>query len=114
MSEGPSDNSTGDNPADGAQQRTRDRVVVDVLAYAVARLLLAVGLTGVIYLAAHLLGVNQFPVVVAALFALIIAMPLGIWVFARCAGVPRPRLPFPASVVAPSANSCGPGCAVRR
>ncbi|GBG40621.1 membrane protein [Mycobacterium montefiorense] len=49
--------------------------------YAVARLLLAAVLTGVIYLAARLLGVSQFPVVVAALFALIIAMPLGIWVF---------------------------------
>jgi hypothetical protein len=29
-----------------------------------------------------LLGVTQFPVVVAVLFALIIAMPLGIWLFA--------------------------------
>ncbi|BBY22904.1 hypothetical protein MSTO_31090 [Mycobacterium stomatepiae] len=57
-------------------------MVVDVLLYAVARLLLAVVLTGVIYLAAHALGIKQFPVVVAALFALIIAMPLGIWVFA--------------------------------
>ncbi len=62
--------------------RACDRVVVDVLLYAVARLLLAVVLTGVIYLAAQLLGVSPFPVVVAALFALIIAMPLGIWVFA--------------------------------
>jgi hypothetical protein len=78
VSEGPSDNSTGDNAA----ERTRDRVVVDVLLYAGARLLLAVVLTGVIFLAAQLLGVTPFPVVVAALFALIIAMPLGIWVFA--------------------------------
>lgn len=78
MSEGPSDNSTGDNAA----ERTRDRVVVDVLLYAGARLLLAVVLTGVIFLAAQLLGVTPFPVVVAALFALIIAMPVGIWVFA--------------------------------
>ena len=81
MSEGPSDNSTGDKPADGAQQRSRDRVAVEVLLYAVARLLLAGVLTGVIYLAARLLGVTQFPIVVAALFALVIAMPLGIWVF---------------------------------
>ena len=81
MSEGPSDNSTGDKPADGALERGRDRVAVEVLLYAVARLLLAVLLTGVIYLAARLLGVSQFPVVVAALFALIIAMPLGIWLF---------------------------------
>ena len=46
-----------------------------------ARLLLAVVLTGVIYAVARLLGVTQFPIVVAALFALIIAMPLGIWLF---------------------------------
>lgn len=81
MSEGPSDNSTGDNPANGAPPRAPDRVVVDVLLYAVARLLLAVVLTAVIYLAGRLLGIDQFPVVVAALFALIIAMPLGIWLF---------------------------------
>ncbi|WAJ47557.1 DUF4229 domain-containing protein [Mycobacterium sp. Aquia_216] len=56
-------------------------MVVDVLRYAAARLLLAVALTAVICLAARLLGVTQLPVVVAALFALIIAMPLGIWLF---------------------------------
>src|SRR6202020_1786348 len=81
VSEGPSDNSAGDDPADAVQERARDRVVVDVLLYALARLLLAVVLTGVIYLAARLLGITQVPVVVAALFALIIAMPLGIWLF---------------------------------
>ena len=30
---------------------------------------------------ARLLGLTEFPVVVAALFALIIAMPMGIWLF---------------------------------
>ncbi len=55
--------------------------VVPVLAYAAARLLLAVVLTGVIYGVARLAGITEFPVVVAALFALVIAMPLGIWVF---------------------------------
>lgn len=74
MSEGPSDNSTG--------ERARNRVVVDVLLYAAARLLLVAALSGAIYGAARLLGVAQFPVVVAVLFALIIAMPLGIWLFA--------------------------------
>ncbi|WAC94517.1 DUF4229 domain-containing protein [Mycobacterium sp. Aquia_213] len=49
--------------------------------YAVARLLLAVALTGVIYVSARLVGGPQIPVVVAALFALIIAMPLGILLF---------------------------------
>ena len=81
MSEGPSDNSTGDNPADAVQERARDRVVVDVLLYAVARLLLAVVLSGAIYGVARLMGVTQLPLVVAVLFALIIAMPLGIWLF---------------------------------
>jgi Protein of unknown function (DUF4229) len=56
-------------------------VVLDVLLYAAARLLL-VGVVGAaIYGAARLLGVTEFPIAVAALFALIIAMPLGIWVF---------------------------------
>ena len=80
MSEGASDNSTGDHAGDG-KGGGGGRLVVDVLLYAAARLLLAVALTGVIYGVARLLGVTQFPLVVAALFALIIAMPLGIWVF---------------------------------
>jgi hypothetical protein len=57
-------------------------MVVDVLLYATARLLLVAVLAGGIYGVARLLGVTQFPVVVAVLFALIIAMPLGIWLFA--------------------------------
>ena len=69
MSEGPSGNSTG------------SRVVVDVVLYATARLLLVVALSAAIYGAARFLGVNEFPIVVAVLFALIIAMPLGIWLF---------------------------------
>ena len=85
MSEEPSANSTGDRAEDhagaGARERTGNHVVVDVLVYAAARLLLVVALTAAIYGTARLLGVTQFPVVVAALFALIIAMPLGIWLF---------------------------------
>ncbi len=54
---------------------------MDVVLYAAARLLLVVALSGAIYGVARLLGVSEFPVVVAALFALIIAMPLGIWLF---------------------------------
>ncbi|WP_421842272.1 DUF4229 domain-containing protein [Mycobacterium sp.] len=57
------------------------RGVIDVVIYAVARLLLAVVLGGAIYGVARLVGVAEFPLVVAALFALIIAMPLGIWLF---------------------------------
>jgi hypothetical protein len=78
VSEGPSDNTTEDQTG-----RSGDRVLLDVGLYAGARLLLAVVLTGAIYLAARLLGLTEFPVVVAALFALIIAMPLGIWLFGR-------------------------------
>ena len=55
--------------------------MVDVLLYAAARLLLAVVLTGASTGSRDCSGVTQFPIVVAALFALIIAMPLGIWLF---------------------------------
>lgn len=65
----------------GRAQRARRRAVLDVLLYATARLLLAVVLAAAIYGVARLMGVGQFPIVVAALFALIIAMPLGIWLF---------------------------------
>jgi hypothetical protein len=70
--------STGDNTGGHAGYRG----VGDVVLYAAARLLLAVVLTGIIYGIARLLGVAQFPIVVAALFALVIAMPVGIVVFA--------------------------------
>jgi Protein of unknown function (DUF4229) len=73
VSEGPSDN--------GTERRTRNRVVLDVALYGAARLVLVVVLSGAIYGVARLLGITQFPVVVAVLFALIIAMPLGIWLF---------------------------------
>jgi antibiotic biosynthesis monooxygenase (ABM) superfamily enzyme len=62
--------------------RPRSSLVVDVLGYALARLLLVVVLTVVIFGAGHLLGVRDFPLVVAILFALVIALPLGIWLFA--------------------------------
>jgi hypothetical protein len=57
-------------------------MVVDVAVYAVARLLLVAALSAVIYQAALLLGVRDFPLVVAILFALVVALPVGIWVFA--------------------------------
>ena len=65
-----------------SDRRPRSSLVVDVLAYALARLLLVVVLTAVIFGAGHLLGVRDFPLVVALLFALVIALPLGIWIFA--------------------------------
>jgi hypothetical protein len=75
VSEGPGGNSTGSTGSTG------NRIVVDVALYATARLLLVAALSAAIYGVARLLGVTQFPIVVAVLFALIIAMPLGIWVF---------------------------------
>ena len=57
------------------------RAVVDVVAYVVARLVLVVALAGAIYGVARLLGVHDFPLAIAVLFALVIAMPLGIWLF---------------------------------
>ena len=80
MSEGPSDNSTRGPAGDQIEDR-RDRVVVDVLFYASARLLLVAALSTAIYGVARLLGVIQFPIIVAVLFAFIIGMPLGIWLF---------------------------------
>jgi hypothetical protein len=72
VSEGSSGKSTGS---------TGHRIVFDVSLYAAARLLLVVAISGAIYGVARLLGVTEFPIVVAVLFALIIAMPLGIWLF---------------------------------
>jgi hypothetical protein len=57
-------------------------MVVAVLIYLVARLLLVAVLATVIYVAGHLLGIREFPIVVPVLFAIVIALPLGIWVFA--------------------------------
>jgi Protein of unknown function (DUF4229) len=62
-------------------QSSAGRATVSVLLYVAARLALVVALTGVIYGAGRLLGVHEFPLIVALLFALVIAMPLGIWLF---------------------------------
>jgi Protein of unknown function (DUF4229) len=61
---------------------SRSGLVVDVLLYVLARLLLVVVLTAVIFGVGHLLGVRDFPLVVALLFAIVIALPLGMWIFA--------------------------------
>ncbi|TGD89370.1 DUF4229 domain-containing protein [Mycolicibacterium sp. CH28] len=57
-------------------------MVRDVVVYTVARLVLVVALTAVIYYSAQLIGIREFPLVVAVLFAIVIALPLGIWVLA--------------------------------
>ncbi len=70
-----------ERPGDNGTDKHGNGVLLDVLPYAAARLLLVVVLSGVIYGVARLLGISQFPFIVAALFALILGMPLGIWLF---------------------------------
>lgn len=53
----------------------------DVALYTLARLVLVAVLTAAIFYLAHLIGV-QIPLVVAMLFAIVIALPLGIWLLA--------------------------------
>ena len=65
-----------------SDSRPGSRLVLDLAVYVLARLLLVVILAAVIFGAGHLLGIRDFPLVVALLFAMVIALPLGIWVFA--------------------------------
>jgi hypothetical protein len=65
-----------------SEKLRRGRSVVDVLLYVAARLLLVVVLSAAIYGVARLLGVDDFPIYIAVAFALVIALPLGIWIFA--------------------------------
>jgi uncharacterized protein DUF4229 len=65
-----------------SDSRPGSRLVADLAIYVLARLLLVVALTAVIYGVGHVLGVRDFPLVVALLFAMVIALPLGIWLFA--------------------------------
>lgn len=81
MSEAPSDKTTGGSTAAPAGGATSVRSLVDVIAYSTARLLLVVVVTAGIYGLARLVGVTDFPLLVAALGGLIISMPLGIWLF---------------------------------
>lgn len=57
------------------------RLYLDVLAYVAARLVLVAVTTAVILGIGHLIGIREFPVVIALLFAFVIALPLGIWMF---------------------------------
>ena len=57
------------------------RLVRDIVVYTLARLGLVVALTAAIFFVAQLIGV-QVPVAVALLFAIVIALPLGIWLLA--------------------------------
>jgi len=53
----------------------------DVVFYTLARLALVGALTAAIYFVAQLIKV-EIPIVVAMLFAIVIALPLGIWLLA--------------------------------
>ncbi|BDB40419.1 MULTISPECIES: DUF4229 domain-containing protein [Mycobacterium] len=64
-----------------SEQTTGGPGIVPVVVYAAARLLLAAVVSGAIYGVARLLGVADFPVTVAVLLGLVVAMPLGMWVF---------------------------------
>lgn len=57
------------------------RMARDVAVYMGARLLLAAVLAAVVFGVGHLLNPG-FPITVAVLFAIVLAFPLGIWVFA--------------------------------
>lgn len=67
-----------DNQTDGST----GGMVRDVVIYTLARLLLVIALTTVIFYAARLFGIREFPLVIAMLFAIILALPLGIWLLA--------------------------------
>ena len=71
-----SDNS--DNQTAGSS----GRLARDVVIYTLARLALVVALTAVIYYTAQLIGIREFPLIVALLFAFVMALPLGIWLLA--------------------------------
>ncbi|MGE4363148.1 MAG: DUF4229 domain-containing protein [Mycolicibacterium sp.] len=63
-------------------RRPGSRLILDLLAYTAARLALVAVLTAVILGVGHLVGIREFPLVVAVLFANVIGLPLGIWLFA--------------------------------
>ena len=76
---------SGEKGSEGEREVTGgsgQRMVIDVAVYTLARLLLAAVLTALIFFLAHLIGIAEFPLVVAVLFAIVLALPLGIWVFA--------------------------------
>jgi len=61
---------------------TSGRMVADVVIYTVARLALVAVLTAAIFFGARWIGITEFPLVVAMLFAIVITLPLGIWLLA--------------------------------
>ena len=82
------DGAEADGPeADGAETDseaggTTGRMIADVVVYTVARLALVGVLTAAIFYAARWIGITEFPLVIAMLFAIVITLPLGIWLLA--------------------------------
>ncbi|KAA0110700.1 DUF4229 domain-containing protein [Mycolicibacterium sp. P1-5] len=68
--------------SDNQTQGTGGRLVLDVVVYTFARLVLVVALTAAIYYIAKLIGITEFPLIVALLFAIVLALPLGMWLLA--------------------------------
>ena len=72
----------GGSDATRATTRPGSRLVVDVLVYTIARILLVAVLAAAIYFGGKALGIGEFPIVIPMLFAIVLALPLGIWLFA--------------------------------
>ena len=72
------DGAVTDSEASG----TSGRMVADVVIYTVARLALVAALTAAIFFGARWIGITEFPLVIAMLFAIVITLPLGIWLLA--------------------------------
>lgn len=71
-----------DPETDGAAGGTSGRMIADVVIYTVARLALVAVLTAAIFFGARWIGITEFPLVIAMLFAIVISLPLGIWLLA--------------------------------
>ena len=67
---------------DGDAGGTTGRMIADVVIYTVARLALVAVLTAAIFFGARWIGITEFPLVIAMLFAIVITLPLGIWLLA--------------------------------
>lgn len=93
---------TKQGPADDST--STGRMLRDVALYTLARLVIVVALTTAILLVARLIGVREVPLVVALLFAIVISLPLGVWLLARCAAGPRSESPRSTAAAAATAN----------
>lgn len=77
------DGAETDGPvADSAAGGTSGRMIADVVIYTLARLALVAVLTAAIFFGARWIGITEFPLVIAMLFAIVISLPLGIWLLA--------------------------------